>query len=42
MEEREEAEIGAKRVHEVRVESVENSAMELAGWRNMHMTLKPD
>lgn len=42
MKEREEAGIRVKRVHKVRMESVENSAMESAGWRNMHMTLKPD
>jgi hypothetical protein len=32
MEKREEAGIRAKRIHEVRVESVENSAMESARW----------
>lgn len=42
MEDREGSRIRVKRVHEVRVESAENSAVESAGWRNMHRTLKPD
>lgn len=42
MEDREEAGIRVKRVHKVEMESVENSAMESAGWRNTLMTLKPD